>query len=87
MKTPNPNDLFKQDNEQTVRVIKAAQANKIFGGTANGHAHTPTEAQRKPEIRLIQTGPDYCDLEVVCGCGESTQVRCWNSAAAQAAAA
>jgi len=87
MKTPNPNDSFKQDNEQTVRVIKAAQANKIMGGSANGHSHSPTEAQRKPEIRLIQTGADYCDLEIVCGCGESTQVRCWNTPVAQAVAA
>ncbi len=87
MKTPNPSDSFKQDNEQTVRVIKAAQASKILGGSANAHVHSPAEAQRKPEIRLIQTGADYCDLEIVCACGESTQVRCWNSPAAQAAAA
>lgn len=76
--------LFKKETEHTVRVIKAAQANKILGG---GHAHTPEQAHRKPEIRLIQTGADYCDLEVVCGCGESTQVRCWNSPAEQRAAA
>jgi hypothetical protein len=87
MKTPHTNDLFKQDNEQSVRVIKAAQANKALGGAAGGHVHAPTEGQRKPEIRLIQTGADYCDLEIVCACGESTQVRCWNTPAAQAAAA
>ena len=78
--------LFKQNNEQPIRVIKAAQASKILGA-ANGHSHSATEAHKKPEIRLIQTGADYCDLEVICGCGESTQVRCWNSPAAQAAAA
>ena len=78
---------FKQDNEQPIRVIKAAQASKILGAAANGHSHAASEVHKKPEIRLIQTGADYCDLEVVCGCGESTQVRCWNSPAAQAAAA
>jgi hypothetical protein len=86
MKSPQLSDIFKQDKEQPVRVIKAAQANKMLG-TANGHAHTGDAPQKKPEIRMIQTGPDYCDLEVVCGCGESTQIRCWNSPAAQAAAA
>ena len=87
MKTPSTNDRFQQDNEQSVRVIKAAQASTIFGGAGAGHAHAPTEGQRKPEIRLIQTGADYCDLEIVCACGESTQVRCWNTPAAQAVAA
>jgi len=87
MKSPQLSDIFKKDTEQQVRVIKAAQANKLLG-TANGHAHADgAAAHKKPEIRLVQTGPDYCDLEVVCGCGESTQIRCWNSPAAQAAAA
>jgi hypothetical protein len=59
----------------------------MLGGATNGHVHSPTEPQRKPEIRLIQTGADYCDIEIVCSCGERTQVRCWNTPAAQAAAA
>lgn len=74
--------LFKQDvGEQPVRMIKAAQANKLLHGTANGHSALPGSAEllKKPEIRLIHSGADYCDLEVICGCGESTQVRCWNT--------
>jgi hypothetical protein len=89
MKTPNKTDLgaiFRRESEQPVRLIKAAQANKILGG---GHAHTGTlgAAPAKPEIRLVKAGPDFCDLEIVCGCGESTQVRCWNAPAAQATTA
>ena len=85
MKSPtktNLSSLFRRDNELPVRLIKAAQASKLLGG---GHAHssTATTPHAKPEIRLVKAGPDYCDLEVVCGCGESTQVRCWNAPAAQ----
>jgi hypothetical protein len=78
----NPS-IFKQDlGEQSIRVIKAAQASKLLNGAGNnGHTHNGTQAHKKPEIRMIHSGADYCDLEVVCGCGESTQVRCWNTAA------
>jgi hypothetical protein len=74
--------LFKQDlGEQPVRMIKAAQAGKLLNGMGNGHgaAHGSADLHQKPEIRMIHSGADYCDLEVICGCGESTQVRCWNS--------
>jgi hypothetical protein len=79
----NPS-AFKQDlDEQPVRLIKAAQASKLFPASTNGHSHGANhdapEVHKKPEIRMIHSGVDYCDLEVVCGCGESTQVRCWNS--------
>ena len=76
--------LFKQDDEQPVRMIKAAQAGKLLNGLGNGnHAgHDASAAHKKPEIRMIHAGADYCDLEVICGCGESTQVRCWNTPAA-----
>ncbi len=85
MKSPNSSkinpSIFKQDQgEQPIRLIKAAQAGKLFSGTAAGHAvHAGTAGQKKPEIRMIHAGSDYCDLEVVCGCGETTQVRCWNT--------
>ncbi len=71
--------LFKSDfGEQPIKLIKAAQAGKLLSGTA--HAHTNhVEAHKAPEIRLVQTGAGYCDLEVICRCGESTQVRCWNT--------
>ena len=84
MKSPtktNLSTLFRRDGEQPVRLIKAAQASKLLGG--HTHAATAATPHAKPEIRLVKAGPDYCDLEVVCGCGESTQVRCWNSPAAQ----
>jgi hypothetical protein len=89
MKTPNTTKLssiFNQDKgEQPVRLIKAAQAGKLLGG---GHAHaTANGTQAKPEIRLVKAGEDYCDLEIICGCGESTQVRCWNAPAANASTA
>jgi hypothetical protein len=81
--------LFKKSSsEQPVRLIKAAQASKLLGGLhthSNGNAGT--EAPRKPEIRMIHSGADYCDLEIICGCGESTQVRCWNTPAKEAKAA
>ena len=85
MKSPQSRlseSLFKpHHSEQPVRLIKAAQASKLLGG---GHSHTSnlgtaTEVHKKPEIRLVHAGADYCDLEVICGCGESTQVRCWNT--------
>ena len=87
MKTPtksNLSTLFRRNDEQPVRLIKAAQASKLLGG---GHAHATAAGNgthAKPEIRLVKAGADYCDLEIVCGCGESTQVRCWNAPAAQA---
>jgi len=87
MKTPNSSKInpviFKQEaGEQSVRMIKASQAGKYLNGTANGHshAHSGSEASKKAEIRMIHSGADYCDLEITCGCGETTQVRCWNAA-------
>jgi hypothetical protein len=88
MKTPpNPSRineaLFKLDSqEQPVRLIKASQAGKMLSGGQGQGAHDHGDSHKKPEIRLIQSGADYCDLEVVCGCGESTKVRCWNAPAA-----
>ena len=85
MKSPTPftlnESLFKQHSgEQPVRLIKAAQAGKLLNGSANGNGAVHGTADlHKPEIRLIQSGADFCDLEVICGCGESTQVRCWNT--------
>jgi len=77
--------LFKNDvGEQPVRLIKAAQVGKLLHGSGNGSAqHGSAEHQNKPQIRLIHSGADYCDIEIVCGCGESTQVRCWSSPAAE----
>jgi hypothetical protein len=91
MKSPhssrlNPSIFKQQPGEQSVRLIKAAQAGKLLNGTAGSHthaAHAGDGAHKKPEIRMVHSGADYCDLEVVCGCGESTQVRCWNAPSAE----
>ncbi len=89
MKSPQPfklnESLFQQHaGEQPVRLIKAAQAGKLFNGAANGNGVGHSSAgHAKPEIRLIQSGADYCDIEVICGCGETTQIRCWNAPQAE----
>jgi len=94
MKTNHPprlnQDIFRhRSSEQPVRLIKAAQASKLLGTAANGHSngHVADGPRKKPEIRMIHAGADYCDLEITCGCGESTQVRCWNSPAREEKAA
>ena len=86
MKTPPSSkisdSIFNQDaSEQPVRLIKAAQAGKLLHASSHGQAHLQgaADVHKKPEIRMIHSGPDYCDIELVCGCGESTQVRCWNT--------
>jgi hypothetical protein len=89
MKSPNPSQktnesaLNKDIGEQPVRLIKAAQANKLFHGSGHGTLTGAAEVQKKPEIRMIHSAADYCDLEITCGCGESTQVRCWNTPLAE----
>ncbi len=90
MKSPHPSkrqeSVFKHDiGEQPVRLIKAAQAGQLLHASANGNGavHGAADFHKKPEIRMIQSGADYCDIEVVCGCGESTQVRCWNTPPAE----
>ena len=88
MKSPtktNLSSIFRRDGEQPVRLIKAAQASKLLnGGVSHNHgAAGAVEVSKKPEIRLVHTTADYCDLEVICGCGESTQVRCWNTPQAE----
>jgi len=84
--TPKISSLFSHDGgEQPVRLIKAAQAGKLLGGA---HAHAAADAPHaKPEIRLGKAGADYCDVEIICGCGQSTQVRCWTAPAANATTA
>jgi hypothetical protein len=69
----------------SVRVIKAADADAYLAPEHKGHAHSSKEPRKPSEVRLVATGPDYCDLELVCGCGEVTRFRAWNSAGAAAA--
>jgi hypothetical protein len=90
MKSSTPSkiyeSLFKQDaGEHPVRLIKADQVAKLLHGSATGHdtLNGNARAHKKPEIRMIHSGADYCDIEVICGCGESTQVRCWNTSPVQ----
>jgi hypothetical protein len=60
-----------------VRVIKAGKSPEPGrpareAGPENGAAHG------KPIVRIVESGPDYTDLELVCGCGETTRFRCWS---------
>ena len=79
LQNPKTSPLFKEIGEQPVRLIKAAQASKVLGGTHRTHNHGPIRPlPANHEIRMIHAGGRqriYCDLEVVCGCGESTS-RC-----------
>jgi hypothetical protein len=63
-----------------VRVIKADQAVQFASPEkatpATGSATVP---HKTAEVRMIGSGPDYCDLELVCGCGDVTRFRCWNT--------
>ena len=73
--------LFRQDSAvHTVRVIKADQAAQFASPekttAAPGAAKTPHKAA---EIRMVGSGADYCDLELVCGCGDVTAFRCWST--------
>jgi hypothetical protein len=78
---PLHRSLFSQENvAHPVKVIKAEQAINLLSPTGNGSCETGKGSPRKnPEVRLVATGPDYCDLEVVCGCGDTTRFRCWNT--------
>ncbi len=77
-----PSALFASDaGMHSVRVIKADQAGAFLSPDKKNHDH-PASGPRKPaEVRLVATGPDYCDLELVCGCGETTRFRAWNTPA------
>jgi hypothetical protein len=85
MKTiPSPKlaaSLFRQDaSPHTVRVIKADQATQFASPEKSGHADGQSaHARKNAEVRMVGSGPDYCDLELVCGCGEVTRFRCWNT--------
>lgn len=65
----------------SVRVIKADEAGAYLSPEQNGHAHAGKGPRKPAEVRLVATGPDYCDLELICGCGEVTRFRAWNSPA------
>ncbi len=85
-----PGVLKPASSSQPVRVIKAAQAGKLLGqsGRVAGQGlHALPSPAHQPEIRLIHAGADYCDLEITCGCGENTKVRCWTTPAASATTA
>jgi hypothetical protein len=73
--------LFSQEGGALpVKVIKAEQAARLLPGATPGACAAGDQGPRKSsEVRLVGTGPDYCDLEIVCGCGEVTRFRCWNT--------
>lgn len=81
--TPAPASasIFRQsESVHTVRVIKADQAAAFLSPDKAHHtADSATHPKKPSEVRMVGTGPDYCDLEFVCGCGEVTRFRCWNT--------
>ena len=85
-KIPSATLFMPEPASHTVRVIKAADAAALLPPNPKAHDHAP--GPRKPaEVRLVGTGADYADLEFVCGCGEVTRFRCWNSPATGSQAA
>ena len=77
-----PAALFAPDADvHTVRLIKADQAGDFLSPDRKNHDHASKGPRKAAEVRLVATGADYCDLELVCGCGETTRFRCWNSPA------
>jgi hypothetical protein len=78
-----PSALFASDHgAHTVRLIKADQAGAFLSLDKKGHDHASSGPRKPAEVRLVATGPDYCDLELICGCGEVNRFRAWNTPAA-----
>lgn len=73
--------IFRHEGgDHTVRVIKADQAEQFASPDKKGGADTAApHAHKDAEVRMVGSGPDYCDLELVCGCGSVTRFRCWNT--------
>ena len=83
-----PAALFTSDaGPYTVRLIKADQAGAFLSPEQKNHNHANSGPRKPAEVRLVATGPDYCDLEMVCGCGEVTRFRAWNTPSAEQKAA
>ncbi len=75
-----PSALFAPDAAvHSVRVIKADQAGAFLSPDQKNHHHAASGPRKPAEVRLVGTGADYCDLELVCGCGEVTRFRAWNT--------
>jgi len=77
-----PSALFSDAGTHTVRLIKADQASAFLSPDQKPHHHVNSGPRKPTEVRLVGTGADYCDLELVCGCGEVTRFRAWNTPAA-----
>jgi hypothetical protein len=73
--------LFRHEGgAHTVRVIKADQATQFASPEKAGlAAGAAAHAHKEAEVRMVGSGPDYCDLEIICGCGDVTRFRCWNT--------
>jgi hypothetical protein len=58
--------LFMAETGHVIRVIKADQAgNYLTPEKQNAHSHAPNAPRKPSEVRLVASGPDYCDLELV----------------------
>jgi hypothetical protein len=73
--------IFRSENGvHTVRVIKADQAAQFASPDKVAPvAGIAAIAHKNAEVRMVGSGTDYCDLELVCGCGDVTRFRCWNT--------
>jgi hypothetical protein len=74
-----PSALFSDAGTHTVRLVKAAQAGAFGSPDKKSHDHASNAPRKPSEVRLVATGADYCDLELVCGCGEVTRFRAWST--------
>jgi hypothetical protein len=62
-----------------VRVIKAGKLPDLPRAGKDGAAANGSAAPESPVVRIVESGADYCDLEIVCSCGQTTRFRCWNA--------
>ena len=86
-KAPSSKIYTPEPSAHVVRFIKADQAAALLPAAHHDHTHAAKGPRKPAEVRLVGTGPDYCDLELICGCGEVTRFRAWNSPGESAKAA
>ena len=55
--------------------LKAGQTSKSSGRKKSGEASSP------PQVRIVEKHPEFAVVEVICSCGEKTDIRCEYAAA------
>jgi len=48
----------------------------VIGGPVTGGRNVKYAAGRTPKVRIAQKEDDFAIIEVVCGCGQTMQIRC-----------